>query len=328
MSYRANVVSAIPIRFVPSPSLRRARPGLVPALDPLEVLLEREPVRDATDDLAGAVEVSLDLRQAHDTGSGETPPPAFLEDPVLVVDLVVAKGDDIRSNLVQDLEDVPLIPQDGAVHRLQRSDHLEPVRLGCDRRVLEPLRRGIARHDDDELVPELLRFPEKCDMPGVEKVEHARCHYPDHNCHASTTSSPSRKTRFRASAYSFASSLDRARPSSPIISQIVADGMRPAIVTSAVESSVWPRLRERRPSDALRRGTWPGDRNSLPRASSPHPFSWRMASPTREEKRAIVFARSLSVIPVRVSRWLIVIENGDAMGSYAAVVARVRARTG
>src|SRR6266545_4426446 len=328
MSNRANVVSAIPIRFTPASLLLPGLADLLGPLDPLELLVELDPLRDPSHDLAGAVEVPLELRETDDAGVREAVLRALLPDPLLVVHLVEPEGDHVGPDLVEDLVDVPLVPEEGPVHGLERADHLQAVRLGRDRRVLEPLRGRVTGHDDDELVPELPRLPQEGDVPGVKKVEHPCRHYPDHACHASMTSCPSRKTRFLSRAYSFASSFDRARPSSPIISQIVAEGIRPAIVTSAVASSVWPRRSASRRSAAFSRGTWPGDRNSRPRASIPQPFSRRSASPTRAAKRAIVLARSRSVIPVRVSRWLIEIEKGDAMGSYGAEVARVRARTG
>src|SRR5947208_1548200 len=80
--------------------------------------------------------------------------------------------------------------------------------------------------------------PDEVEVTGMEEIEAPRHHYTDHKRHARTMSWPSRNTRFLARAYAFASSFERARPSSAIISQIVAVGARPAMIISAVVSSV------------------------------------------------------------------------------------------
>src|SRR5207244_426737 len=163
-------------------------------------------------------------------------------------------------------------------------------------------RGAVARDDDPQLVAELPRLAEKVHMTGMEEIEDPRRHYTDHECHARTMSCPSRNTRFLARAYAFASSFERARPSSAIISQIVAVGARPAMSMRAVVSSVWPRRSTRSGSTAFRRGTWPGDRNSSANTWAAHPFSRFVASFAMAANREIVLARSTSVTPVKVSR--------------------------
>src|SRR5207247_7866051 len=112
----------------------------------------------------------------------------------------------------------------------------------------EPAGSRVPGDDDPQLVPELLRLAEEIEVTGMEEIEDPRRHYTDHKRHARTMSWPSRNTRFLARAYAFASSFERARPSSAIISQIVAVGPRPAMIISAVVSSVCPR----RPSQCRR----------------------------------------------------------------------------
>jgi len=70
------------------------------------------------------------------------------------VDLVEPERDHVRSNRVEDREDVPLVPEHGEVDRLQGRDQLDARRLRRDRLVLEPLRRRVSGHDDDKLVAE------------------------------------------------------------------------------------------------------------------------------------------------------------------------------
>src|SRR3970040_629139 len=128
--------------------------------------------------------------------------------------------------------------------------------------MLEALRGAVPRHDDDELGPELLRLRAVLDVARVQEIEPPRRHHADHARHASRISRPSRKTRLWASAYAFASALRRARPSSPSISQIVAEGTGPPIWTSAVVSSVCPRRSASRPAAGFSSATWPGAWNS------------------------------------------------------------------
>ena len=63
--------------------------------------------------------------------------------------------------------------------------------------------------------------------------------------HLSRISSPVTKHRPFLSAYSSTSALGMAPPSSPIISQMVADGFTPAMYMTAVHSSVCPLLSTR-----------------------------------------------------------------------------------
>src|SRR5206468_9192860 len=122
---------------------------------------------------------------ANDFRLREPAAPALLADLLLVVELVVPEGDHVGPDLVEDLEDVPLVPEDRAVHGLQGADHLHAVRLRRDRRVLEPLRRGVARDHDYELVPELPRLLQEGDVPGGQRIEDACRRYPDSAGHAS-----------------------------------------------------------------------------------------------------------------------------------------------
>src|SRR6266545_4273382 len=202
-----------------------------------------------------------------------------------------------------------LRPQDRPVHGLEGLDHLQPGFLRHDRLVLEPSRRAIPRDDDPQLVAEFPRLAEEIQMAGMEEIEDPRRHYTDHERHARTMSCPSRKTRFLSRAYAFACSFGRARPSSAIISQMVALGASPAMIVRAVVSSVWPRRSASNGSAAFSRGTCPGERNSSAKACAAQPFSRRSASFAISANRAIVFARSASVTPVYVSRWLTAIEN-------------------
>ncbi|OPX67335.1 MAG: hypothetical protein A4E37_01492 [Methanoregulaceae archaeon PtaB.Bin056] len=88
---------------------------------------------------------------------------------------------------------------------------------------------------------------------------------------------------------------------------MVTAGVIPAISAIAIESSVWPLLTESRPSAALSSAMWPGVRNvSWNRA--PPPFS---AHFTCSAMAFTVRARSLSVIPVKVSRWFTQSENEE-----------------
>src|SRR5438094_9412408 len=198
--------------------------------------------------------------------------------------------------------DVSFVAQDGPVDGLERLDHLEPGGLGRARFVFEPPRRAVPRDDHPQFVAERSGLAEEIHMTRMEEIEDPRRHYTDHERHARTMSCPSRNTRFLARAYAFASSFERARPSSAIISQIVAVGASPAISMSAVVSSVWPRRSTRSGSTAFRRGTWPGDRNSSANTWAAHPFSRFVASFAMAANREIVLARSTSVTPVKVSR--------------------------
>src|SRR5213594_3897117 len=134
--------------------------------------------------------------------------------------------------------DVPFVSEDGPVDRLESLDHLEPGRLRHDRLVLELPSRGVPRDDDPEFVAERSGLAEEIHMTGMEEIEDPRRHYTDHERHARTMSCPSRNTRFLARAYAFASCFERARPSSAIISQMVALGASPAMSMRAVVSSV------------------------------------------------------------------------------------------
>src|SRR5207247_5051 len=114
---------------------------------------------------------------------------------------------------------------------------LDPRRLRRDWLVFEPPRRAVPRDHDPQLVAELPRLTQEIEVTGMEEIEDPRRHYTDHKRHARTMSWPSRNTRFLSRAYAFASSLERARPSSDIISQIVAVGASPAMIMRAVVSS-------------------------------------------------------------------------------------------
>src|SRR5213080_2083465 len=199
--------------------------------------LEPEPFRYLPHDLPGPVEVPLEFRQADDLGR-EATAGALRADPILIVDLIEADRDDVRTDLVEDRVDVPLVPEERTVHRFEALDHLDAGRLGHDRFVLEPAGGRVPGDHDPQLVPELPRLAEEIEVTGMEEIEDPRRHYTDHKRHARTMSWPSRNTRFLARAYAFASSFERARPSSAIISQIVAVGARPAMIISAVVSSV------------------------------------------------------------------------------------------
>ena len=87
-----------------------------------------------------------------------------------------------------------------------------------------------------------------------------------------------------------------APPSSPIISQMVADGLTPAMYIRAVQSSVCPLLSTRILSVVFRRCTCPGALNLSP-------MSLRMSSTGASMKMVsaywvMVRARSSSVMPV------------------------------
>src|SRR2546428_8225887 len=212
-------------------------PARLCASDLAEPLLEREPFRHLPHDLPGADQVTFEPREPDDL-RGEAALSAFLQNPLLVVDLIVPDRDDIRADLLEDVVDVAFVAEDSAVDGLERLDHLEPGGLRHDWLVLELPRGAVARDDDPQLVAELPRLAEEIHMTGMEEIEDPRRHYADHERHARTMSCPSRKTRFLARAYAFASSFETACPSSAIISQIVAVGARPAMIMSAVVSSV------------------------------------------------------------------------------------------
>src|SRR5438093_3343995 len=174
---------------------------------------------------------------------------------------------------------------------------------------------------------ELPRLTQEIEVTGIEEIEDPRRHYTDHKRHARTMSWPSRNTRFLSRAYAFASSLERARPSSDIISQMVAVGASPAMIMRAVVSSVCPRRSSKSGSAAFSKGTWPGERNSSAKAWAAHPFSRFTASFAIPARRAIVFARSMSVTPVKVSRWFTAIEKALCR-SYLKSSADTASRTG
>src|SRR5437660_3763620 len=312
-----------------SPSTRRGRIRGhldLPAFDLRQPLLEREPFRHLPHDLPGPVQVAFELREPDDLRR-EPAFPALLEDPVLVVDLVEADGDDVGADLVQDVVDVPLVAEDGAVDRLEGLHQLEPRILRRDRLVFEPTRRAVPRDDDPQLVAELPRLTQEIEVTGMEEIEDPRRHYTDHKRHARTMSWPSRNTRFLSRAYAFASSLERARPSSDIISQMVAVGASPAMIMRAVVSSVCPRRSSKSGSAAFSKETWPGERNSSAKAWASYPFSRFTASFAIAASRAIVFARSTSVTPVNVSRWFTAIEKALCR-SYLKSSADTASRTG
>src|SRR5205823_6349913 len=296
------------------------------AFDLREPFLEREPFRYLPHDLPGPVEVPLEFRQADDLGR-EATAGALRADPILIVDLIEADRDDVRTDLVEDRVDVPLVPEERTVHRFEALDHLDAGRLGHDRFVLEPAGGRVPGDHDPQLVPELLRLAEEIEVTGMEEIEDPRRHYTDHKRHARTMSWPSRNTRFLSRAYAFASSLERARPSSDIISQMVAVGASPAMIIRAVVSSVCPRRSSKSGSAAFSKGTWPGERNSSAKAWAAHPFSRFTASFAIPARRAIVFARSTSVTPVKVSRWFTAIEQALCR-SYLKSSADTASRTG
>src|SRR5205823_5038806 len=94
-----------------------------------EPFLEREPFRYLPDNLPGPVEVPLEFRQANDLGR-EAAAGALRADPILIVDLIEADRDDVRTDLVEDRVDVPLVPEERTVHRFEALDHLDAGRLG------------------------------------------------------------------------------------------------------------------------------------------------------------------------------------------------------
>src|SRR5437660_1131410 len=195
------------------------------------------------------------------------------------------------------------------------------------RLVFEPPRRAVPRDHDPNLVAELPRLTQEIEVTGMEEIEDPRRHYTDHKRHARTMSWPSRNTRFLSRAYAFASSLERARPSSDIISQMVAVGASPAMIMRAVVSSVCPRRSSKSGSAAFSKETWPGERNSSAKAWASYPFSRFTASFAIAASRAIVFARSTSVTPVNVSRWLTAMEKALCR-SYLKSSAETASRTG
>ena len=94
----------------------------------------------------------------------------------------------------------------------------------------------------------------------------------------------------------------------------------------AVQSSVWPLLSTRILSVVLRRWTCPGALNLSPiclRISSTG-ASWKMVS----AYWVMVSARSSSVMPVYVSRWLMVMPKEDFVLSYGMSVGAMALRSG
>src|SRR2546422_450862 len=164
------------------------------------------------------------------------PPPSFRSSSIAAD--AISYRDDVRSDLVEDVVDVALVAQDRAVDRLEGLDHLEASCLRHDRLVLEFPSGAVPRDDDPEFVAEGSGLAEEIHMTGMEEIEDPRRHYTDHERHARTMSCPSRNTRFLARAYAFASCFESARPSSAIISQMVAVGASPAMTMRAVVSSV------------------------------------------------------------------------------------------
>src|SRR5439155_1741678 len=161
-----------------SPSRRRGRSRGhldLPAFDLRQPLLEREPFRHLPHDLPGPVQVAFELRESDDLRR-EPAFPALLEDPVLVVDLVEADGDDVGADLVQDVVDVPLVAEDGAVDGLEGLHQLEPRILRRDRLMFEPTRRAVPRDDDPQLVAELPRLTQEIEVTGMEEIEDPRRH--------------------------------------------------------------------------------------------------------------------------------------------------------
>src|SRR5437899_2485795 len=126
-----------------------ARPPVEPPREPdlAEPLLEREPFGHLPHDLAGADQVTFEPREPDDL-RGEAALSAFLQDPLLVVDLIVPDRDDIRADLLEDVVDVAFVAEDSAVDGLERLDHLEPGGLRHDWLVLELPRGAVARDDD------------------------------------------------------------------------------------------------------------------------------------------------------------------------------------
>src|SRR5205809_7322899 len=90
------------------------------AFDLREPFLEREPFRYLPHDLPGPVEVPLEFRQADDLGR-EATAGALRADPILIVDLIEADRDDVRTDLVEDRVDVPLVPEERTVDRFEAS---------------------------------------------------------------------------------------------------------------------------------------------------------------------------------------------------------------
>src|SRR5207249_12318583 len=92
------------------------------AFDLREPFLEREPFRYLPHDLPGPVEVPLEFRQADDLGR-EAPAGALRADPILLVDLIEADRDDVRTDLVEARADVPLVPDERTVPPVQALHH-------------------------------------------------------------------------------------------------------------------------------------------------------------------------------------------------------------
>src|SRR3989449_6686848 len=132
-------------------------PARLCAFDLAEPLLEREPFGHLPHDLAGADQVTFEPREPDDLRS-EAALAAFLQDPLLAVDLIVPDRDDIRADLFEDVVDVAFMAEDRAVDRLERLDHLEPGGLRHDRLGLELPRGGGARGGDPSRLGELPRL--------------------------------------------------------------------------------------------------------------------------------------------------------------------------
>src|SRR5438046_10451608 len=99
------------------------------AFDLREPFLEREPFRYLPHDLPGPVEVPLEFRQADDLGR-EATAGALRADPILIVDLIEADRDEVRTDLVEDRVDVPLVTGERKVVRVADYVHRYADRLG------------------------------------------------------------------------------------------------------------------------------------------------------------------------------------------------------
>src|SRR5438093_12916669 len=87
-------------------------------------------------------------------------------DPILIVDLIEADRDDVRTDLVEDRVDVPLVPEERTVHRFEALDHLDAGRLGHNRFVFEPAGGRVPGDHAPQLVPPLLRLAELRSVTG------------------------------------------------------------------------------------------------------------------------------------------------------------------
>src|SRR5947209_1170173 len=95
------------------------RPARLCAFDLAEPLLEREPFGHLPHDLAGADQVTFEPREPDDL-RGEAALAAFLQDPLLAMDLIVPDRDDSRGALFEDGVAVAFVACASTVDRAER----------------------------------------------------------------------------------------------------------------------------------------------------------------------------------------------------------------